>query len=110
MGELLWWMVENWARLLAIIGFVIILQWLKKIGEQLSYILIELRDINKDSGHMLRVINEEIQRNTEATDSVLSAVTGVDHTLSELLQVLYRIEDELSAAPPPYLTPTGDRL
>jgi hypothetical protein len=110
LGKLLWWMVENWAQLLVIIGLIIMLQWLKKIAEQLSYILIELRDIDKDTGHMLRVINEEIERNTEVMGSVHSAVTGVDHTLSGSLQVLYRIEDKLSAAPPPYLTPTGDRL
>jgi hypothetical protein len=103
-------MVENWAQLLAILGFIITFRWVKEIAEQLRHILIELRDVNKDTSHLLRVINEEIQKNTEAMDAVHSAVTGADHTLSESLQVLYRIEDELSPASPPYLAPTGDRL
>jgi len=99
LGQLLLWMVEHWALLLAIIGFVIMLQWLKKLAEQLSNILVELRDIGKDTRHMLRVINEEIERNTGEVGDVHSAVSGVDHTLSASLQVLYRIENELS--PPP---------
>jgi hypothetical protein len=110
LDQLLYWIVEHWAQLLAIIGFVIMLRWLKKIAEQLSSILIELRGIDKDARQMLRVINEEIERNTEMVGSVHSAVSGVDHTLSSSLQVLYRIEDKLLLAPPPYLAPTGDRL
>ena len=103
-------MVEHWALLLAIIGFVIMLQWLKKLAEQLSNILVELRDIGKDTRHMLRVINEEIERNTAEVSAVHSAVSWVDHTLSDSLQVLYRIENELSPPPPSYLTSRGDRL
>jgi c-di-AMP phosphodiesterase-like protein len=106
LGQLLLWMVEHWALLLALIGFVIILQSLKKIAEQLSYILIELRDINKDTRQMLREINEKIERNT----AEISAFQSIDLMLSESLQVLYRIEDKLSPPRPPYLTPTGDRL
>ena len=110
LSELLCWMAEHWAELLAIIGFLIILRWLKKIDEHLSYILIELRDIDKDTRQMLRVINEEIVTNTAVMGSVHSAVSGVDHTLSSSLQVLYRIEDKLLHSPLPYLTPAGDRL
>ena len=62
--------------LLAIIGFVIMLQWLKKLAEQLSNILVELRDIGKDTKHMLRVINEEIERNTAEVSAVHSARSG----------------------------------
>jgi hypothetical protein len=58
-------MVENWAHLLAILGFIITIRWVEQITEQLRHILIELRDVNKDTSHMLRVINEEIQRNTQ---------------------------------------------
>jgi hypothetical protein len=110
LGQLLFWIVEHWALLLAIIGFVIMLQWLKKLVDQLSNILVELRAIGKDTGHMLRVINEEIERNTTEVSAVHSAVSWLDHTLSDSLQVLYRIENELSPPPTPYLTPTGDRL
>ena len=113
LGQLLLWMVEHWPLLglpLAIIGFVIILRWLKTLVEQLSNIRVELRDIGKDTAHMLRVMNEEIERNTAEVSAVHSAVSWLDHTLSDSLQVLYRIENNLSPPPPPYLTPTGDRL
>ncbi len=95
LGHLLWWIVEHWAQLLAIIGFVVVLQLLQKITEQLSNMLIELKSIDTDTRQMLRVINEEIERNTGEVGSVHTAISGVDHTLSTSLRVLYRIEDKL---------------
>ena len=87
LNQLLWWIVEHSAQLVEIVGVLILLQWLKNVFEQLGDILIALRAIDKDIGHMVRVINDEVERNTAAVDSVHSAVSGVD-----LLQVLYRIE------------------
>jgi hypothetical protein len=110
LGQLLWWIVEHWAQLLGGVGLLILLQWLKKLTEQLGDILTTLRAIDKDIGHMLRVLNEEVHRNTAAIESVHDAVNGVDHTLSDSLQVLYRIEGELTPPAPPYLTPTGHTL
>jgi hypothetical protein len=113
LGQLLWWMVEHWAPLLAVIGLLMIFAFLKMVDERLGDILIALgavltalRAIDKDIGH----INEEVEKNTAALGSVHDAVSGVDETLSDCSRCLSRIEDELSPRPPPYLTPTGDRL
>jgi hypothetical protein len=94
LGQLLLWMVEHWPPLLAIIGFVIMLRFLDKLADQLSSIRVELRDIGKELRNW-RVINEEIKTNTAEVGDVCSAVSAVDNTLSNSLQVLYRIEDKL---------------